>query len=151
MSTPFQHHPSSLDTQEAPLSTAKRLQALIETSGDGLGLFDRNLNVLYMNPAVERMLGYPLDDYVQKADRFNLLHSHDRQQSIEQVTRILHSPGSSTTIRHRVQHKDGTYRWIEVTLTNLFDDPNVAALVSEFRDITEGVQSEAKAKDVQAN
>ncbi len=78
MSTPFQHHPSSLDTQEAPLSTAKRLQALIETSGDGLGLFDRNLNVLYMNPAVEQMLGYPLDDYVQKADRFNLLHSHDR-------------------------------------------------------------------------
>ena len=36
----------------------------------------------------------------------------------------------------RVRHKDGAWRWVEITSRNLLDEPGVRAVVSNVRDIT---------------
>jgi HD-GYP domain-containing protein (c-di-GMP phosphodiesterase class II) len=55
---------------------------------------------------------------------------------------LLVSPGEPLTVRLRLRHKSGHWRWIEAVGQNLLDDPNVAALVVNYRDITDRVQHE---------
>ena len=40
------------------------------------------------------------------------------------------------TQQFRCRHKDGTWRWVEVVMTNLLQDPDVQALVMNVRDIS---------------
>jgi diguanylate cyclase (GGDEF)-like protein len=40
------------------------------------------------------------------------------------------------TYQHRVQHADGSWRWLEVISTNLLEDPAVNGIVSNAHDIT---------------
>ena len=44
--------------------------------------------------------------------------------------------------RFRAVHRDGSLRWVEAGGTNLLDDPNVGALVGNFRDITARKEAE---------
>jgi PAS domain S-box-containing protein len=40
-------------------------------------------------------------------------------------------------LEHHMAHRDGTTRWVESTLTNLLDDPDVGGVVVNSRDVTE--------------
>jgi PAS domain S-box-containing protein len=44
--------------------------------------------------------------------------------------------GHTITTINRARHRDGTWRWLEVTTTNLTHDPAIRAYVSNYRDIT---------------
>src|SRR4029078_5319469 len=37
----------------------------------------------------------------------------------------------------RSRHQDGSYRWVELVQVNLFDDPEIGAMVSGFADISD--------------
>ncbi|HUG85261.1 MAG TPA: diguanylate cyclase, partial [Euzebya sp.] len=46
-------------------------------------------------------------------------------------------PQGSVTYHGRARHADGSWRWLQITSTNLLDDPSVAGIISNARDITE--------------
>jgi signal transduction histidine kinase len=47
------------------------------------------------------------------------------------------SASTARVLRARVLAKDAQWRWVEGTFTNLIDDPDVRAIVANYRDITE--------------
>ena len=53
-------------------------------------------------------------------------------------------PGKVSVDEVKVQHKDGSWRWIELTRSNLLHEPSVGAVVMNFRDITERKEAEAE-------
>ena len=57
---------------------------------------------------------------------------------------LMRSPGKISVDEAQVLHKDGSYRWIELTRSNLLDEPSVRAVVMNFRDVTERKQAEAE-------
>ena len=114
----------------------QRFKALLENSIDAISLTDRNGEIIYQSPSVERMTGYSLLDQEQhKLSEF--LHQEDRKHVREVVLDLLHKPGTSVPILFRLQHKNGHFIWIEGTVTNLLQDKSVQAVVYNFRDITE--------------
>ena len=56
---------------------------------------------------------------------------------------------SAARAETRLRHHDGSWRWFEVTFTNLFDDPSVEGWVANLRDISERKQSEAALRQAQ--
>src|SRR5256886_3966464 len=46
-------------------------------------------------------------------------------------------PRSRMHVAARVRHKNGTWRHLEGVWTNLLDDPSVAAIVNNYRDVTD--------------
>ncbi len=122
----------------------QRFRALLEKNRDALALFDRDLKIIYITSSVENLLGYTPDEYAQFEDCFNLLHPDDQQQSRALTMALLQTPGASLTWQHRIKHKDGMYRWIEVTMTNLLADPAVEAVLANFRNVTERKQAEER-------
>ena len=58
------------------------------------------------------------------------------------------SRGEDGAIRLRVRHRDGSWRYFELTAQNLLDDPAVAGIVWNGRDITDRRQAETQLREL---
>jgi len=76
-----------------------------------------------------------------------LLHPDELDRMQASFMQLLQRPGHIETLEQRVRHKDGSWRWIEVTASNLFENPAVGALIINYRDITERKRIEAALQD----
>lgn len=121
-----------------------RFKALIENSSDVVALIDAHGKTLYSSPSVERVLGYTHREYAASND-FGFVHPADLNYVMEEFVSLLEEPGGSRLTEVRVKHKDDTWRWIENVSTNLIHDPNIQAIVVNFRDITERKMAEEQA------
>jgi PAS domain S-box-containing protein len=119
----------------------KQFRALIENSGDGLALIAADGNILYASPPGARILGR---DAITALGRpaLELVHAQDLSRACAFCQRLRQTPGTSLSCQLRVQHQDGSWRWLETTASNLLDDPGVGAIVTHFRDISERKQAE---------
>jgi signal transduction histidine kinase len=66
-----------------------------------------------------------------------LLHPDDVERTAAVFTECLARPGVTITAQYRCRHKDGTWRTLESSSVNRFDEPGVEALVTNTRDVTE--------------
>jgi len=130
--------------EQALASKGKLYQAMIEHSSDAL-ILTRPLTdgILYASPAIERVLGYTIDD-LRGREVMDLIHPDQRDAAISMRAELLRSPGKVSVDEAKVLHKDGSWRWIELTRSNLLDEPSVRAVVMNFRDVTERKQAEAE-------
>jgi len=114
-----------------------RFHAMIEHSSDAVLLVNPDdEEAFYASPAVERVTGYSLEELRGKA-MAEWVHPDDRALTEKWKARLRQTPGLTTTYELRMRHKDGSWRWIEKTATNLLHEPSVGAVVVNFRDITE--------------
>lgn len=127
---------------EALQTGERRFRALIEKSFDGVALFGVDGSVQYASPALSRILGFPPAEFLDR-NMMEFVHPEDRDGVKRVFAQLLNEPGASETHEFRVSHRDGTWRWIETTGTNLLADPSVFAIVGNFRDVTERKQTEA--------
>ena len=102
---------------------------------------DREGTIVYANPATERVSGYTPEEFLA-LDPFERMHPEDRPRYEEAFEELANTPGLSLHLEHRVRHKDETWRWVEGTFSNLFDDPDVGGLLATVRDVTERKQAE---------
>ncbi len=112
-----------------------RFRILLEKTKNAVALFDRNQTIFYISSAIEYILGYTPDEYIQMKNRLDLIHPDDRERSFASRGLSFDTPNESSVVEYRARHKDGTYRWLEVTYTNFLDEPDVGAFVASFRDI----------------
>jgi PAS domain S-box-containing protein len=109
-------------------------RALVERSWDAVALLDAAGTVLYATPSVARVLGYTPAEFVGRS-ALGLVHPDDSPRVGRLFAELLAAPGRSVTAHYRCRHKDGSWRWLEGTRTNLLGDPTVGAIVSQDRDV----------------
>jgi PAS domain S-box-containing protein len=117
------------------LHSDRRLHALLEHSSDAIALLTSEGIVTYASPSTQRVTGYTAEELVGR-NSLTLLHPDDLVDVRQQLTALLDRPGDCITLEGRLRHADGTWRWMEATLTNLLAQPEVAAVVCNYHDIT---------------
>ncbi|MEJ2750573.1 MAG: PAS domain S-box protein, partial [Anaerolineae bacterium] len=124
-------------TEAALRASERRFRALVENSSDAVALLDTEGAIRYVTPSISRILGYEVQEFVGRP-AFDLLDPPTREYLLQGAfARFLKEPAKSELAEYRVRHKNGSWRWIENIVTNLLDDPDVAAVVCNFRDITD--------------
>lgn len=124
----------------------ERFRALLEYSSIGITLRDRNQRVFYVSPAINAILGYEPEELIGDY-RQEILHPDDVPGAEASARALIEVPGQTLRSRVRMRHKNGEYRWIEVTARNLLQNPAVGAIVNNFRDVTDSTQAEITASE----
>ena len=121
--------------EEALRASEEKFHALIEHSHDAIALVDAQGIVFFVSPSIGRILGYSFEELLNKTVPW-MIHPDEREKAGETLVQVASEPGSTQTVECRLQHKDGTWIWIEAVATNLLNLPAVHSIVLNWRDIT---------------
>lgn len=120
----------------------KHFRALVENGADGVIILSAEGQISYASHSIHRMLGY-LPEEVVNENIAHLLHPDDTEGVQITFAKVLASPGVPIKgYTSRVRHKNGSWRWLAATLTNLIHDPAVIGIVDNFHDVTEQKEAE---------
>ncbi len=122
------------------------LQAAVQNSSDIVMILEADSTIRYVSPAVERVLGYRPEDFVGTS-ALDYVHPEDLEYMSKSFAEAAEKPGVQLPIEYRVRTADGSWRHIEAIRSNRLDDPNVAGLVVNWRDITERKKAEEELKE----
>lgn len=114
----------------------KRFRTLIENSTDVIALINPFGKVLYASPSVKKVLGYAPEEFIG-TNGLKLVRPKDLPHVMKELSKILLKPGSHAVVEVQVKHKNGSFVWVESRGQNLLHDPNVRAILSNFRDISD--------------
>ena len=119
----------------------RRLRALIENSSDVVLIADERLQLRYVGPSMERILGITPEEMVG-SDNLDRIHPDDRDHVRTAYGDILAAPGRRAEATYRIRHRDGSWHWFESIGRNMLDDPAVAGIIINTRDITDRVEAQ---------
>ncbi len=124
------------EAQEEREAANRRFHVMIEKITDGITLLGADGNVTWQSPSASRMFGYSEEDSRGQTG-FAFVHPDDMAQLGPMFADLMGHPGKSVTAEFRIRHKNGTWRWMEAIGTNLLEDPDLRAVIMNYRDITE--------------
>jgi PAS domain S-box-containing protein len=125
----------------------ERFVLAIYSSNDGWWDCDLRTNTVYFSSAWKRMLGYTDDEIPNNFEEWLKRVHADDLESIVLTTLHQQRNGQHETYEfdHRLQHKDGSYRWIRARGSALCDDSRVVYHIAGWHtDITNQKQEEEK-------
>lgn len=91
--------------------------------------------------SVASLLGRSLGDLIGQPVA-GLIHPDDLEAATGTWDDVLAKPDQSQTVRIRLQHADGSWRWFHDTAWNALGDPDAPGVLSEFHDIHALVEAE---------
>ena len=109
---------------------------MVANSSDLIGVIGAAGDVVYANPAGERILGHESGSQVGR-DVLSLIHPEDRGAAADHLKDVLSHAGSSPPIVLRLRSAAGQWRVMEVVATNCLADPAIAGILINARDMTD--------------
>ena len=122
--------------EEALKQREEQFQALVEKSADVISLYNKEGQRTYISPAITNILGYSVEEYIAQ-DPHWLFHPDDSSPAEARRVYLETHPGEALPVTRRIRHKDGSWRWIEGSIRNLTEEPDIQSVVINFHDITE--------------
>ncbi len=132
-------------TETALRSSETRYEIMFANISDIISIVRADGLVKFKSPNVERWFGWKPEERVE-SDVWQLVHPEDLARLREQLAALLRHENAQKTAECRYRCKDGSYRMIELTATNLTADPVVDGILINFHDITERKLAEDKVK-----
>lgn len=124
-----------------------RFRALAEHSTDLVVVVGADMQPQYVSPAASRFLG------IDESDRFDsassVIHPDDRDavRSMMSEIAVAGCGTISDPIVARFRRVDAEFRWVEIVVTNLLQEPVVGGLVVNARDVTHRREVERQLRD----
>lgn len=126
----------------------KYFRALTENTLDILTILDRDGLYLYNSPSLKRVLGYEPKELAGR-NAFRFIHPDDHPKAQAAFRESMEHP--DRTVRHefRFLHQDGTWRHLEAVGQSHLEDPEIAGVVINSRDISDRKTAEAGFRDLE--
>jgi PAS domain S-box-containing protein len=114
---------------------------LVEHGADAIAIIGVDGRPTYVSPSITNVLGYSEKEALE-LNLFTIIHPDDVEGVTAKMTDVMQNPGLPIKgYTSRTLHKDGSWRWLEATITNLMDDPYIQGIVDNFRDVTDSVNT----------
>jgi diguanylate cyclase (GGDEF)-like protein/PAS domain S-box-containing protein len=109
------------------------LQAI--APGEAIVVLDVDGRVTLVTDSIEKLLGYSAEEY-SAIEPIDLVHPADRAVLRRKWRELIEAPGARKMWEARTRTSEGNYRWYEVVMINLLDDPEVAGVLNSITDIS---------------
>jgi len=114
----------------------KYFRALTLNSLDILTVLSETGTQKYHSPSVKRVLGYDPGELVG-GNVFALIHPEDVTRAREAFLFGLQNPEQAVKLEYRFRHRDGHWVYLESVGQSRLDDPDIAAVVVNSRDVSD--------------
>jgi diguanylate cyclase (GGDEF)-like protein/PAS domain S-box-containing protein len=122
--------------EEAVAESEERYRLLAEFGSDIITVIGFDGIILYESPSLTRVLGYDPSEFVGTADA-SVIHPED----LENVNLAFHDAmwkgGFFEPLTFRIRHKNGSWRYLEMTGNTLTGHPTMEGLIVHSRDVTD--------------
>ncbi len=135
--------------EEGLRASEQRFRELVEFAFDAIAVLRADGTILYASPAVERINGYPREEFLG-GSAFAIFHPDELPHVQQEFQKILQQPDAVLHLNCRIQHRDGTWRWIEAHALNQLANPAIGGIVVNYRDITARKQAEDQLRQSQS-
>lgn len=122
--------------EEAVRRSEKYFRALIEDGLDLISIVGADGTIHYASPSHERLLGYKVTELVGK-NAFSFMHPEDVGTVMASFAAGIQNTEATNIVEFRFLHKDGAWRIVESIGKNLLQDPTIAGVIINSRDVTE--------------
>ena len=120
------------------------VQSVGETILNYHTLIDKNGNYKFFGHAVRTQSGFTIEE-LEGTNVKEYIHQDDIATVFSQLSKI--PPGKTDILLpFRFRIKDGSYRWVEASVTNMAEDPRVGGFLVNSKDITELIEGINKNK-----
>lgn len=134
-------------SEDLLIQSQNRFRALVENSADAIVILDGHGQATYASPSIKQVLGYTEEEALT-LNLFDVLHPDDAPHVAAKMEEVLKKPGIPIKgYTSRTKHKDGSWRWLEATITNMLHDPNINGIIDNFRDVTERIEALQKLQE----
>ncbi len=124
----------------------KYFRTLTENSLDVLCILNRDGNIVYASPSIERVLGYKPEEMCGQ-HYLARVHPDDLPRVREAFQFALDHPERTVQIQFRHQNKIGEWRHLELVGQNRLQDPDIGGLVADCRDVTDRWRAEEELRN----
>ena len=121
---------------EAAIAAEVRFRTLLARSTEVVVVIDAEGKLRAISSSVEHTLGFVPEDLIG-SDSTILVHPDDLTEVRAAIEAATTGTDLHPTVLYRRLSADGSYRWAEATLTNMLNDPVIAGIVVNARDVTE--------------
>jgi len=129
------------DAAASSMRIARAQRDAVVAGSNDLALYlEPDGTIVWASPAIKSVLGIDPATLLGRSG-FDMLHPDDRERTLAELGAIANL-GDQARSEHRVVIDDGTVRWVEESVTNLVDDPDVGYIVVNLHDITDRKQLE---------
>jgi PAS domain S-box-containing protein len=122
--------------KEIAEESEQRSKSLIENAPDGVVIINESGKFVYVSPNAARLFGYNINEVIGHFG-YEYTHPDDLPLVLKTIETIINNPLQKPTVNYRFRRKNGEYRWIETTFTNLLSDKAINGIILNFTDVTE--------------
>lgn len=141
---------SDRKTIEEALKRSEAMQKkMVSHIGDVIAIIDEKGVNTYKSPNLEKLFGWKPEELIGQ-NSFKTVHPDDREIALSFFRNLMKEPGSVGSFECRYQCKDGRYRWIEFTGSNLLHDPDIRGILGNYHDIMDRKQAEQTLRESEA-
>jgi PAS domain S-box-containing protein len=135
----------SLLLRRAESRRSAHFRALVNNATDIIAVVRSNGTLSYLSPSSFRILGYHPEEMLGTSLR-DLVHPDDLSEFLPAIDSAS-APRQETRFKARFRHRDGEWKLVEGTATNLVSDSVVGGHVLNMRDVTERERVAAELAD----
>jgi diguanylate cyclase (GGDEF)-like protein/PAS domain S-box-containing protein len=115
----------------------EKFRTMIENSSEIISIIDQNGIIKFESQSVERILGYEPSERMG-TNALEQVHIDDRSIVAKSLANSAELQVTKTAVfEYRYKHKDGTWRYLETTATNLLKNKLINGILLNTRDVTE--------------
>jgi len=133
--------------EESLRASEATYSAMITNISDVIGIMGVDGFMKYKSPNITKWFGWEPEDLIG-TDGWLTVHPSDIERLQAEFASLLQRPGGVVTVEYRYLCKDGGYRWIELTATNLTENPAIQGVLLNYHDIGERKQMERLGREL---
>ncbi|MFC1945910.1 PAS domain S-box protein [Chloroflexota bacterium] len=122
---------------------------LLQNSPNPIVVFNPDLTIRYVNPAVELITGFSADELIGCSQPYPYWHEEDKGVFTRRMNGSVRSAGGLSRFESRFINKSGESFWVELTTVTIEQDGAARYHLSNWVDITERKRAEEALKRVQ--
>lgn len=135
------------ETRDVEMSRVEmeHIERILEHTADAITIIGEDMSFRFASGIATRWLGVSGAAY-EGQQFLSFVYPDDHHILLDAFTTCLSNPRLSIKARFRTVHENGDLIWVEGIGTNMFDDPAIQGILVTLNDITELVETNARAE-----